>query len=837
MNYPSQVPRPPGEEEELSRIWQSPTGWRRVTDVNNTYLGLYYIGTAILFLLLAGILALVMRVQLAAPGNDFVTAATYNQIFTMHGTVMMFLFAVPVIEAVAVYLLPQMLAARDLPFPRLSAYAFWAYFFGGTVFFCSIFWDLAPDGGWFMYPPLTSYESSPGINSDFWLLGIGFIEISAIAGAVELVVGVLRTRAPGMSLDKMPVYAWAMLVVGAMIVFGFPPVILGTMLLELERAFHWPFFIAERGGDPLLWQHLFWLFGHPEVYIIFLPAAGMVSMIVPTVAKHRLIAYRLVVLAVVGVGILSFGLWVHHMFATGLPRLSLGFFSAASMAVAIPSGIQVFAWIATLGAGRPRVTVPALFILGFLFIFTLGGITGVMVAVIPFDWQAHDSYFIVAHLHYVLIGGMVFPLFAGFYYWAPTVSGRKLSDWMGTVSFWLMFGGFNLAFFPMHIAGLMGMPRRVYTYPAGLGWELPNMLSTVGAFVFAAGVVIVIIDIALHLRISGKVDTNPWDAGTLEWLPYDDYAGRSIPRVHSREPIWDRPEIRKETDDGHWYLPRSATGLRETIVTSPAEAEPQYVMVLPGPGWPHFLAAFFTAAFFLLLTVKFVLTASVCGVLALIFILVWVWHLDQGPIVDSVDIGGGQHLPIYVTGPSSHSWWATVVIMLVLGSIFASLAFTYYFLWMGVEGAWPPEGMGLSQPSWPVLSAVLLALGSAAVALSSRLLQRGGRQAGLAVLLPMVPGVLLLVGGLVAEGWGQWQAGVRPAQHAYAAAIWTFISINGAQAFTVLVMTGLCLARAFAHKLDGVRRVTFENTMLFWHYTTAQSVASLAVVHLAPRLL
>jgi cytochrome c oxidase subunit I+III len=525
------------------------------------------------------------------------------------------------------------------------------------------------------------------------------------------------------------------------------------------------------------------------------------------------------------------------MFATGLPRLSLGFFSAASMAVAIPSGIQVFAWIATLGAGRPRMTVPALFILGFLFIFTLGGITGVMVAVIPFDWQAHDSYFIVAHLHYVLIGGMVFPLFAGFYYWAPTVSGRKLSDRMGTVSFWLMFGGFNLAFFPMHIAGLMGMPRRVYTYPAGLGWELPNMLSTVGAFVFAAGVVIVIIDIALHLRIAGKVDTNPWDAGTLEWLPYDDYAGRSIPRVHSREPIWDRPEIRKETDEGRWYLPRSVTGLRETIVTSPAEAEPQYVMVLPGPGWPHFLAAFFTAAFFLLLTVKFVLTASVCGVLALVFILVWVWHLDQGPIVDSVDIGGGQHLPIYVTGPSSHSWWATVVIMLVLGSIFASLAFTYFFLWMGVEAPWPAEGMALPPPSWPVLAAILLALGSAAVALSSRLLQRGGRQAGLAALLPMVPGVLLLVGGLVAEGWGHWQAGVRPAQHAYAAAIWTFISINGAQAFTVLVMTGLCLARALAHKLDGVRKVTFENTMLFWHYTTAQSVASLAVVHLAPRLL
>ena len=397
-----------------------------------------------------------MRLQLAVPSNTFLSQETYNQIFTMHGTVMMFLFAVPVVEAMGILMLPQMLGARDLPFPRLGAFAFWAYFVGGMVFFGTLFFDLAPNGGWFMYPPLTSTQFSPGVGADFWLLGIGFIEISAIAGAIEIIVGVLRTRAPGMSLDKLPMFAWTMLIFAGMIVFAFPAVILATMLLELERAFGWPFFIAAKGGDPLLWQHLFWFFGHPEVYIIFLPAAGMVSMIVPTMARTPLVGYNLIVVALIATGFFSFGLWVHHMFTTGIPALSLSFFSAASMAVSLPSGIQIFAWIATIASGRLTLATPSLFVLGFIFIFTLGGLTGVMVAMVPFDWQAHDTYFVVAHLHYVLVGGMVFPLFAGIYYWAPAFSRRALSERLGRWTFALMFVGFNVAFFPMHIC----RPRR-----------------------------------------------------------------------------------------------------------------------------------------------------------------------------------------------------------------------------------------------------------------------------------------------------------------------------------------------------------------------------------------
>ena len=446
--YPNDLPRPAGELEALKRVWEPPRGIARLTVVNNSYIGIFYVATALLFFILAGILALLMRVQLAVPGNDFLDAGTYNQFFTMHGTVMMFLFAVPVVEAVAILLLPQMLAARDLPFPRLGAFAFWTYLIGGLFFFGSLFFDVAPDGGWFMYPPLTSTKFSPGLNADFWLVGIGFIEISAIAGAIEIIIGVLRTRAPGMTLDRLPIFAWTMLVFAVMIVFAFPAVILGTLLLELERAFGWPFFIAEQGGDPLLWQHLFWFFGHPEVYIIFLPAAGMVSMIVPAMARVPLVGYRLIVIAIVATGFFSFGLWVHHMFATGIPALSLGFFSAASMAVAIPSGLQMFSWIATFAAGRLRWSVPSLFILGFLAIFTIGGLTGVMVAMVPFDWQAHDTFFVVAHLHYVLIGGMVFPLFAAIYYWTPAVSTRRLSERLGKWVFGLMFAGVNVTFFP-----------------------------------------------------------------------------------------------------------------------------------------------------------------------------------------------------------------------------------------------------------------------------------------------------------------------------------------------------------------------------------------------------
>ncbi len=458
------------QAERLIRTWETPSGWRYWSSVNNQDVGLWYTGLTFIFLLFGGVLALLMRIQLAVPDNDFLAAEFYNQAFTVHGSVMMFLFAIPIFEAIAVLFLPQMLGARDLPFPRLSAFGFWCFLLGG-VFLCgSIFFDAAPHGGWFMYPPLTS-KYQPDIGADIWLLGFSFIEIAAIAAAVEMIVGSLKTRPPGMRLNLMPLYVWYVLVAAVMIVFAFPPLIAGSMLLEIERAFDWPFFNPERGGDPLLWQHLFWLFGHPEVYIIFLPSVALIAMIVPTFAQRPIVGYSWIVLAAVGTGFLSFGLWVHHMFTTGLPGITLGLFAAASQAVALPTGVQIFCFIATLAAGRVVPSVPMLCAFGSLVIFVLGGLTGVMVAVAPFDFQAHDTFFVVAHLHYVLIGGALFPIFAGCYYFFPLISGKLLSDKLAKIAFWLAFVGFNIAFLPMHVTGLRGMPRRVFTYPAGMGFD------------------------------------------------------------------------------------------------------------------------------------------------------------------------------------------------------------------------------------------------------------------------------------------------------------------------------------------------------------------------------
>ena len=495
-----------GQEKRLIATWETPPGWRYWSDVNNTTVGVWYTATAFAFLLFAGVLGLMIRVQLAVPDNDFLTATFYNQVYTLHGTVMMFLFAVPIFEAVAIILLPQMLGARDLPFPRLSAFGYWCFLIGG-IFVCgSIFFDSAPDSGWFMYPPLTTQERfTPGYGADIWLLGLSFIEVASIAAAVELIVGTLKCRPPGMRLNLMPPYAWYVLVVAAMILFAFPPLIAGDILFEMERLFDWPFFDPERGGDPLLWQHLFWIFGHPEVYIIFLPSIALFAMIIPTFAQRPLLGYSWIVLAAVGTGFLSFGLWAHHMFTTGLPAISLGFFSAASEAVAIPTGVQIFVFLATCLTGRVIYSVPMLFVSGSLAVFVLGGLTGVMVALAPFDWQAHDTYFIVAHLHYVIIGGVLFPILAGLYYYWPIVSSRRLSTRAGKWAFWLMFIGFNTAFFPMHLSGLIGMPRRIWTYPAGINLDLPNLVSTIGAFVFAAGFLIAVSYTHLTLPTSDLV--------------------------------------------------------------------------------------------------------------------------------------------------------------------------------------------------------------------------------------------------------------------------------------------------------------------------------------------
>ncbi len=828
--FPTAEARPQSEVDDLNRIWAAPRGWRKLTVVNNNYIGLWYVATAFLFFLLAGVLALVIRTQLALPLLGVLPQETYNQFFTMHGTVMMFLFAVPIMEAIGVMLLPQMLAARDLPFPRLSAYAFWAYFVGGLCFFCSIFVGLAPNGGWFMYPPLTSTTYSPGINADFWLLGIGFIEISAIAGAIEILVGILKTRAPGMTLARMPLFAWAMLVFAGMILIAFPSVILATLLLELERALNWPFFDATRGGDPMLWQHLFWFFGHPEVYIIFLPAAGLVSMMVASLAKTELVGYQLIVLALVGTGFISFGVWAHHMFATGMPTLSVGFFAAASMAVSLPAGIQVFSWIATLAVGKPGYNTPTLFVVGGLVTFVIGGLTGVMVAMVPFDWQAHDTHFIVAHLHYVLIGGAVFPVFAAFYYWSGMTSRRRLSERLGKWVFWLMFAGMHITFLPMHLTGLLGMPRRVYTYLPGNNWEWTNLLSTVGAFILAAGILLFLIDLARNFRFTVDDDVgNLYGGGTLEWLPTGLYSTRSIPVVKSRHPLWDDPKLSQHVAEGRYLLPYSATGLRETLITSPVRAEPQYLQVIVGPSvWP-FLGAVFTAGFFLLLTVQAYALAIACLPLATFSILRWLWDTDRQVPQKEVDVGAGVMLPTYVTGPTAHGWWATICVLVVAGMIFLMAVFGYLFVY-GIH----PSFWSVPTNRWwafPIAGGYLI--GALLTLYGRRLMGREGSTNW------SPPAALLFAGAVIIASFGTdwitWQAqGFEPELSAQGAFAMAVLALQGQLVAVIVLMLGYLSARTASGLVTRPRNTTFDVISLFLLYTAAQGAAGAMLLRFFP---
>ncbi|GAD55432.1 cytochrome c oxidase polypeptide I / cytochrome c oxidase polypeptide III [Limimaricola cinnabarinus LL-001] len=634
------------QKENLRKVWKTPEGWRYWTAVNNSEVGVWYTMTAFTFMLIAGVMALLMRLQLWVPENDLISADMFNQLFTMHGSAMMFLFAVPMFEAISILILPAFLGARDMPFPRLSAYGYWAFLIGGIFVIGSILFSAAPKAGWFMYPPLATIEL--GIGSDIWLLGLSFIEVASIAAAVELIVGALKCRPPGMRVNVMPLYAWYVLVVGGMILFAFPPLIAGDFLFELERSFDWPFFDHTRGGDPMLWQHLFWIFGHPEVYIIFLPSIAIAAMIVPTVARRPILGYSWIVLSAVGTGFLSFGLWVHHMFTTGLPNISLGFFSAASEAVVIPTGIQLFAFVATLIAGRVKMTLPMLWIAGALAIFTAGGLTGVMVAVAPFDWQVHDTYFIVAHLHYTLFGGMVFPVIAGVYYFFPFFRKKMLSEKLGRWAFWLIFTGFNITFLPMHLTGLLGMPRRVYTYPQGLGIDWLNQISTVGSFIVAAGFAVFAWDIVRPKKDQPQIERNPWGGGTLEWsheVPETKWGVRSIPHITSRYPLWDQPKLVERMDAGRYYLPDAEEGLRETIVTSVIDARPIQVQRVTGPAYVTIWAAVFTGGAFILPTFHIYGPAIVSAAFAVVCILYWLWtSTARPPEKDMKDVGLGLSL-------------------------------------------------------------------------------------------------------------------------------------------------------------------------------------------------
>ncbi|WP_182866854.1 cytochrome c oxidase subunit I [Stieleria mannarensis] len=813
----------------LLDAWRTPTGWRYWTAVNNSEVGLWYVVASFTFFLFGGILALLMRIQLAVPENDFLTADQYHQVFTMHGSVMMFLFAVPILEAISILLLPEMLGARDLPFPRLSAYGFWCFLIGG-IFVCgSIFFGVAPEGGWFMYPPMTT-EYQTGVGVDIWLLGLSFIEVASIAAAVELIVGVLKCRPPGMRLNLIPLYAWYILVVAVMILFAFPPLIAGDLLMELERSLDWPFFDASRGGDPMLWQHLFWIFGHPEVYIVFLPSVALLAMIVPTFARAPMVGYGWIVLAAVGTGFLSFGLWVHHMFTTGLPAISIGIFSAASQAVAIPTGIQLFCFIATLLVGRVTKSVCLLFTLGGLATFIVGGLTGVMVAVAPFDYQAHDTYFIVGHLHYVLIGGTIFPIVAGVYYYYPAVTGKQLSERLGRYAFWMMLIGFNVSFFPMHFSGLLGMPRRVYTYQPELEVGTLNLISTIGAFVLAAGFLVFLWDVLRPKSKQPLAPRNVWNAGTLEWLaevPDKPWGVRSIPIVETRYPLWDQEQFVQDVDEGRFFLPGADEGKRETLVTSVVDAEPIQCLRVPGPTFLTHFAAVFTGGVFILSTFHWYVAAGISGVLAVATILVWLWTGTAWiPEKHEKDVGRGVTLPIYVSGSRAVGWWAMFITMLGDMTAFISLVFGYFFYWT-IQEDFPPQDSTGPGWIWPIAALLAITLVWSAV-MAARQFNRQNR--GSMFYGALVCGIALSLTGGWALLMGPATHAMDPTSHVYPAIVWVLVIWTTLHVVVGIVMQLYCAARRMAGKMTARYDADIVNVTLYWHFIFLTTLITCLVI-------
>jgi cytochrome c oxidase subunit 1 len=607
--------------KQLIEVWKDGPGlWGWIRSTSHASIGKRYVVTAFIFFLLGGLEAGLMRLQLSRPENSFLGPDKYNQIFTMHGTTMMFLFAVPVMVAMGLYLVPLMVGAREVAFSRLNAYGYWAYLIGGLFIYTQFFLNTGPDTGWFAYVPLSGPEFSPGKRVDTWAQMITFTEIAALAGATEMIITALKHRAPGMSLTRIPLFVWAMIVTSFMIIFAMPAVATGSQFLAADRLIDTHFFNHAEGGDALLWQHLFWFFGHPEVYIIFMPALGIISSIVPTFTRRPIFGYPVMVMALITTGFMSFGLWVHHMFATPIPQLGQSFFTAASTMIAIPTGVQIFCWIATIWAGRPRFATPLLFVLGFFFTFIIGGLSGVMIASVAFDQQAHDTYFIVAHLHYVLLGGAVMPLFGGFYYWFPKFTGRLMNERLGKWNFWIFFIGVNVTFFPMHILGLEGMTRRIYTYLPETGWGPLNALASAGAVLIVASVALFLFNFFRSLRHGAVAGDNPWGADTLEWAtasPPEPYVFLYPPVVQSRNPLWTEGRERP-------VFTGLRTDIRDTLVTTVLDAAPDYRQNSPNPtAWP-FITAVATGVMFI--SAIFTAWGLVLGSVLLFFPLVkWAW--------------------------------------------------------------------------------------------------------------------------------------------------------------------------------------------------------------------
>jgi cytochrome c oxidase subunit I len=611
-------------ELRLEKLWETkPTLWGELSTVDHKEIGRRYLATAMIFLLVGGVEALIIRLQLATPNQRLLNPESYDQIFTMHSITMIFWYALPILAGFGNYLVPLMIGARDMALPRLNAFSYWTFLFSGLFLYGSVLIAQAPHAGWFAYVPYTTMRYSPGYGMDFYALALIFLTISTTAGAINFLVTIFQLRAPGMSVSKMPLFMYSSITTYASVIFALPALTAACVFLELDRRWGFHFFDVSHGGLSLLWQQLFWFFGHPWVYIVFLPATGLISMLIPTFARYPMVGYPFIAIATVLTGVVGFGVWFHHMFAVGEPQMSMSFFSAASMTISVFTAVQIFAWIATLWKGRIVVSAALLFTLGFIALLVIGGLNGIVTAVIPVDWQLHDTYFVVSHLHYVLVGANMFPVFAAFYFWWPKLTGRMLNERTGKASFWIMFIGLNLAFFPMQLMGIFGMPRRIYTYPAGMGWTPFNLVATVGAFMLGLGVLISVLSFLGSLRSGVVAGRNPWNADGLEWdleSPPPSYSFVHHPTVVSRHPLWDDHEEAHDPNNERIFDQD-----RFTLTTTWFEAKPYAVAKMPEDTiMPLVLSLTLMLIFIgLLLTSAWIIVAGL--VLSLISTAAWLW--------------------------------------------------------------------------------------------------------------------------------------------------------------------------------------------------------------------
>lgn len=594
LNRPVSVPQPTS----------APTGWLSwFSTVDHKKIGIMYMISAFVFFMIGGIEALIMRLQLATPNGTVLSPDVYNQLMTMHGTTMVFLAVMPLNVGFGNYIVPLMIGARDMAFPRLNALSIWMFILGGLMLYSSFMLGGAPNAGWFAYAPLTEKAYNPSHGMDFWILGLTLTGVASIAGGVNFIVTVLNMRAPGLKLNRMPLFVWAQLVTQFIVIFAFPSLTVAQVFLLFDRNFGTRFFLANQGGDPMLWLHLFWFFGHPEVYILILPAFGIISEILPVFSRKPIFGYAFIAYSSVAIGFLGFLVWAHHMFGTGLGPLVDAFFSGASMLIAIPTGVKIFNWIGTLYGGSLQLKAAMYYALGFIAMFTIGGITGITLASPPVDLQQTDSYYVVAHFHYVLFGGAIFGLFAGAFYWFPKFTGRYLNETLGKIQFWILLIAFNVTFGPMHALGTDGMPRRIYTFEPGMGWDFWNMVETIASFGIAIAVAMFMWNLIISMRAGQRASNDPWDGATLEWAtesPPPAYNFPKIPTVHSRRPLWDTKYPDLEVSHAASTRPMR----RKQVVALDTEADDQALfdpssIHLPSPTFgPLYVALAITIVFY-----------------------------------------------------------------------------------------------------------------------------------------------------------------------------------------------------------------------------------------------